>query len=1280
VYNGRLIAGGTFTQAGGQTANRIAAWDGTSWQPLGTGPANGVNGTVSALAVYDGRLIAGGPFWQAGGQTAYHIAAWDGTSWQRLGTDAENGLSLSSLGVAALTLYNGRLIAGGGFTQAGGQTANAVAAWDGTSWQSLGTGAGNGMNGGEVRSLTVYNGRLIAGGNFVQAGFLIANRIAAWDGTSWQPLGTGAANGVNGTVSALTVYNGRLIAGGTFTQAGGQTANRIAAWNGTSWSSFGTGLAFTALALSPFDPDGPGPKPAQLTVGGSFGTAGGKVSPFFAVYGTPTDSNWSAPTGGNAALTANWACSVAPDAQQTILFDRVAAGVNLQPTYTVSTTAPVTAKRLLANTDQVTLSLSGQPISLTAGPSFGVPPVVVGDRAGGFDARLLLRNTAGNPPATFTASGLAIGNVIDPLNNAVFSSRDAALTTRIAGSIEVGTRSRGTLEVRDGSTLRYGLDDDSYIGAGLYNAGAGTTPNATISVTGGGKLESATFIRTLSLGSAAGARSTTTISGTGSRWNAQQADLFIGDLGSATVNITGGGQLLTSSSNSAIVGRQPTSSASVTIGAGSNWTETLQAISIGGAGGTSQATVTVRAGGSLSASAINIFQGGVLTGTGTIQGDVFNVGTLRPGESPGTLTIEGDYRQVPASAATSRSGVLDMEVAGEAPGQADKLIVTGPAELGGGLFVNFLNNYRPAPNTSLGLQLVSAGVLDPDARFDVAYLPPVLSPAGMPDGRFLKVEYPAAAPLGIRAAGDITLALGSLGSPITYLPPDGASVDGTPTGVAIGDLNGDGLDDLAISVPSSANPTGTGGSVVVLINRGGDWQGFPSAGGPGSIQLATANEPRGLVIADIDGDGRKDLAVANASSNTVTLFANTTPAPASATFAPAGSVSFPGRPVDLVADNFNGPDRRDLAVACEDANLVSVRRSVGAGFGFDTSAVSINTGNRPRSVAAFNPDQDKDVNRKKIAVANFASNTVGVINTSAGSVGGSLTLSPLQTINVAPGPVKVVAQPLVRTAGVNRIAFTGGGAVGQGRTVLITVNQSAASNATASVIAPNPDPDTQATVPFNPAVDIPAGIAPRGVIAADLDADLDDELVIVTNVGTTTTPDYKLRVLRNDLLTGTTANQQLAFVFDRDIDAGVNPLFVVQGRLVTDDPNAPRDLVTVNDPPAIASSPADAATLGQEPNIRPLRNRTTTTPLGCSPADIANTDGDPLPDNSIDNGDFTAFFNAFFLDSSDPARLIADIANTDGDTTLTGAGPDGTVDNGDFTAFFNYFFEGCGIL
>ncbi|MFO0084076.1 MAG: GC-type dockerin domain-anchored protein [Phycisphaerales bacterium] len=81
----------------------------------------------------------------------------------------------------------------------------------------------------------------------------------------------------------------------------------------------------------------------------------------------------------------------------------------------------------------------------------------------------------------------------------------------------------------------------------------------------------------------------------------------------------------------------------------------------------------------------------------------------------------------------------------------------------------------------------------------------------------------------------------------------------------------------------------------------------------------------------------------------------------------------------------------------------------------------------------------------------------------------------------------------------------------------------------------------------------------------------------------------------------------------------------------------------------------------------------------CSPADIANTDGDPQPDGVIDNSDFGLFFQAFFLPEAEPARLIADIANTDGDTALTGGGPDGSIDNGDFAAFFSLFFTGCPV-
>jgi hypothetical protein len=87
--------------------------------------------------------------------------------------------------------------------------------------------------------------------------------------------------------------------------------------------------------------------------------------------------------------------------------------------------------------------------------------------------------------------------------------------------------------------------------------------------------------------------------------------------------------------------------------------------------------------------------------------------------------------------------------------------------------------------------------------------------------------------------------------------------------------------------------------------------------------------------------------------------------------------------------------------------------------------------------------------------------------------------------------------------------------------------------------------------------------------------------------------------------------------------------------------------------------------------------------LACSAADIANTDGEPGsdPDGSVDNGDFTVFFAAFFAEPGDPIALEADIADTDGELGIPWGsgigGPDGQVDNGDFTAFFAVFFNGC---
>ncbi|MBI2799092.1 MAG: VPLPA-CTERM sorting domain-containing protein [Gammaproteobacteria bacterium] len=73
-------------------------------------------------------------------------------------------------------------------------------------------------------------------------------------------------------------------------------------------------------------------------------------------------------------------------------------------------------------------------------------------------------------------------------------------------------------------------------------------------------------------------------------------------------------------------------------------------------------------------------------------GTVENHGTIAPGESPGTLTIQGDLVQ-------AADGKLVIEIGGTTPGTLyDVLNITGKLTLGGTLEIDLLNGFIPGPN------------------------------------------------------------------------------------------------------------------------------------------------------------------------------------------------------------------------------------------------------------------------------------------------------------------------------------------------------------------------------------------------------------------------------------------------------------------------------------------------------------------------------------------------------------------------------------------------------
>ena len=81
-----------------------------------------------------------------------------------------------------------------------------------------------------------------------------------------------------------------------------------------------------------------------------------------------------------------------------------------------------------------------------------------------------------------------------------------------------------------------------------------------------------------------------------------------------------------------------------------------------------------------------------------------------------------------------------------------------------------------------------------------------------------------------------------------------------PSSVAIGDVSGDGVNDLAVTNTIS-------GYVSVLINDG-------VGAFPNRTTYPVGITPRSSVIVDLDGDGDRDLAVCNAGSNSVSILLN----------------------------------------------------------------------------------------------------------------------------------------------------------------------------------------------------------------------------------------------------------------------------------------------------------------------------------------------------------------------------------------------------------------------
>ena len=117
--------------------------------------------------------------------------------------------------------------------------------------------------------------------------------------------------------------------------------------------------------------------------------------------------------------------------------------------------------------------------------------------------------------------------------------------------------------------------------------------------------------------------------------------------------------------------------------------------------------------------AIRVGPNGTLSGSGGVLTPhlVDAGGVIAPGNSPGTLTVDGDYTQQSA-------GLLHIELAGTAPGLFDVLVVTGDAALGGSLRLEFIDRFAPRAGDRFEFLDVGGTLAGDFSRVEVRNLAP----------------------------------------------------------------------------------------------------------------------------------------------------------------------------------------------------------------------------------------------------------------------------------------------------------------------------------------------------------------------------------------------------------------------------------------------------------------------------------------------------------------------------------------------------------------------------
>ena len=339
------------------------------------------------------------------------------------------------------------------------------------------------------------------------------------------------------------------------------------------------------------------------------------------------------------------------------------------------------------------------------------------------------------------------------------------------------------------------------------------------------------------------------------------------------------------------------------------------------------------------------------------------------------------------------------------------------------------------------------------------------------------------------------------------------STETLPCSAAIGDMDGDGKGDIVVANYSS-------NTVSVFRNT--------SIGGAVSfaakVDFNTGTNPTTVAIGDIDGDGKLDIAVGNYTSNKVSVFRNT---------GSSGSISFATKvdfvaysiPTSVAIGDVDGDGKLDMVITNNNGINISVFRNksqIGT-INFETR-LDAGTGTNPFAMALGDIDGNGKID---LAFTNYMNTNFSV-----------------KLNNSTRGIIDLASKVDIAT-GTNPSSLAIGDLDGNGKIDLAVTNYASNSVSVYRNISTND------TVSFATKVDFTTGSNPKSVAIGDIDGDGKPDLTI-TNYNSNSAS-----IFRN-----TCSNGTISFASKVDFITGTNPNSAAIGDL---DGDGKPDLAITNE-------------------------------------------------------------------------------------------------------------------